>query len=210
MCYLYGWLNMIERNSLFNKVIRTIRKKFFWCLYSRKFAYLSRNSTIIKPDYIDGAKNISINENVLIANRAWLKAFDDGQITIEKNCYLGRNIHLIALGNILIEESVLIADNVYISDNIHEYKDVDKPIIEQDIVRKGEVKISRGAWIGENVCIIGAHIGENSIVSANSVVLNHVPDYTVVAGNPAKIIKTYCTSTKQWLKYNEKNPSDQH
>jgi acetyltransferase-like isoleucine patch superfamily enzyme len=79
---------------------------------------------------------------------------------------------------------------VFISDNDHSYSDLDLPIIQQPIKFKKNVSIGSGSWIGENVCIIGASIGRNCVIGANSVVTKDVPDFSVVAGNPAKVIKT--------------------
>lgn len=196
---------MIEKNSFLNKIFRQVKKNMFYFLNFRKFKKLSYQSTIVSPDCIDGAKNISIGKSVYINNRSWIKAFKFATVNIKDNVYIGRNLHLIAMSNILISENVLIADNVYISDNIHEYKDVSLPIRNQGVIFKGAVEISNSAWLGENSCIIGCKIGKHSIVSANSVVLSDVPDYSIVAGSPAKIIKYYDENKKEWLKYNEVN-----
>ena len=53
------------------------------------------------------------------------------------------------------------------------------------------VEIGDGTWIGENVCIIGASIGKQCVIGANSVVLKDIPDYCVAVGLPAKVIKKY-------------------
>ena len=46
-------------------------------------------------------------------------------------------------------------------------------------------------WIGENVCILSnVTIGRNSIIGANSVVTNNIPPYSIVGGNPARVIRT--------------------
>ena len=65
-----------------------------------------------------------------------------------------------------------------------------------------EVLIGEGSWIGENVCIIGAFVGKNSIVGANSVVTNNIPDYCVAVGAPARVIKRYDHKDNQWVKNN--------
>ena len=62
------------------------------------------------------------------------------------------------------------------------------------------ITISDGAWLGENVCIIGANIGKNVVVGANSVVTHDIPDYCVAVGSPAYIIKRYDFERKEWRK----------
>ncbi|MBK9485746.1 MAG: hypothetical protein IPO01_11240 [Chitinophagaceae bacterium] len=92
------------------------------------------------------------------------------------------------------------ADKVYISDNLHSYENVDLPVIDQPIKQTNPVIIADGAWLGENVCVIGASVGKNSVVGANSIVNKDIPDYCVAIGSPAVIIKRYNATTKQWQK----------
>ncbi|MFD0830617.1 acyltransferase [Mucilaginibacter boryungensis] len=60
-----------------------------------------------------------------------------------------------------------------------------------DVVKTKPIKICSDAWIGMNCIILkGVTIGEGAIVAAGSVVTKDVPAWTVVAGNPAKVVKT--------------------
>lgn len=95
------------------------------------------------------------------------------------------------------------ADKVYIADNLHQFENVNLPVIEQPIKQTAEVFIGDGAWLGENVCVIGASVGKQAVVGANSVVMKDIPEYCVAVGAPAKIIKRYSFDKKEWLKTNE-------
>ena len=95
---------------------------------------------------------------------------------------------------------MLTADKVYISDNVHDYHNIEIPVKEQPIVQKKEVCIGEGAWLGENVCVIGASVGKHSVVGANSVVTKDIPDYCVAVGIPARVIKKYDFDKKEWIK----------
>ena len=86
--------------------------------------------------------------------------------------------------------------------DIHGYEDITKPIKKQPIIQKKEVIVGDNSWIGENVCIIGAKVGKHCIVGANSVVTRDVPDYSVVVGSPARIIKRYDFEKQEWRKTN--------
>jgi acetyltransferase-like isoleucine patch superfamily enzyme len=152
---------------------------------------------------IEGAENISIGKNVLIQQNTRLAALpltnaEICQLIIDDGVYIGYFNHIFATKSIVIEKNVLIADRVYISDNIHDYTNPSVPIKDQKIIQKKEVVIGSGCWIGENVSIIGSSVGKNSVVGANSVVLKDIPDYSVVAGVPAKIIKCYNFKTSKW------------
>lgn len=172
-----------------------------------KFYHLGKAKVYINT-IIANPKQISIGDYTIIRDGSWLLAIESSntssvKIDIGKNIYFGRYLHLTALNSVIIKDNVLIADRVYISDNNHGYRNVNIPIKDQEVTFKGPVVINEGAWVGENVCIIGASIGQNSIVGANSVVLKDVPDHAIVVGNPAKIVKRYSFEKGAWLKTNE-------
>jgi len=93
-------------------------------------------------------------------------------------------------GEIHIGDNVMIGSGAHIYVRNHRFDHVNTPIIDQGYYPSKSVTIHNGAWIGANVIILpGVTIGENSVVGAGSVVTKNVPSQTVVAGNPAKIIK---------------------
>lgn len=159
---------------------------------------------IINPA-ITGHKRIFIGSNVYINDKAWLACEAltgdaNAKLSIGDGTYIGRFSHIYATSKIEIGNKVLMADKVYLSDNLHGYKDVRLPVIDQPIQQTNPVIIADGAWLGENVCVIGARVGRNSVVGANSVVTRDIPDYCVAVGSPAVIIKRYNFDTKQWCK----------
>lgn len=162
-------------------------------------------SYVDKPLRIDGFKNIYIGNNVYIKYKTWLasvpiKSDDVSLLEIGDGSIIGNFNHIYATKEIRIGKYVLIADKVYISDNLHAYESVEIPIMNQPIRQINKVVIGDGTWIGENVCIIGASIGKNCVIGANSVVTKDIPDYCVAVGSPAKIIKYFDLDSKQWIK----------
>ena len=78
---------------------------------------------------------------------------------------------------------------------------IDVPIIQTALEIK-PVKVETGADIGMNATILpGVTIGKHSIVAAGSVVTKSVPPYSIVGGNPARILKQYNPVSKQWEKF---------
>lgn len=110
-----------------------------------------------------------------------------------------------AMGYVKIEDWVEMGPGCFIADYNHAYKDISLPVKLQDnsFIPKenGEpnLTIGEGSWIGAHAVIVGnVKIGKHCIIGANSVVTHDLPDYCVVVGAPAHIIKKYNFSTKQW------------
>jgi len=165
------------------------------------------DSEIMSMLKIDGGKNILLGKKIFIGYKTWLSAIpysglNKCQLIIEDGAVIGHFNHIVATKKILIKKDALLASRVYISDNMHDYSDPNLPIKKQKIIQKDEVVIGEGCWIGENVSIIGASVGKNSVIGANSVVTHSIPDYCVAVGSPAKIIKKYNFVTKVWENVN--------
>lgn len=105
------------------------------------------------------------------------------KIKIGKNVYINGNFLAMARGGITIEDDVQIAANVQLVTNNHDPYD-------RAVLTCKPIYIKKGAWIGAGATVLpGISIGRYAIVGASSVVTTDVPDYAVVAGNPAKIIR---------------------
>lgn len=171
----------------------------------RGMGSLSPSAVVQRLLRVDGAANIHIGAGAIVQRGSWLAAVP---LTGAKQCRLeigagaviGHFNHIYCTRSITIEENVLTADKVYISDCAHSYADVDTPIVRQPVVQLCDVVIGRGAWLGENVCVIGASVGRGSVIGANSVVTKDIPDYCVAVGAPARVIKRYNPDTRQWEK----------
>ena len=188
--------------ELIQTINNKIYKLFFLIFYSKSFNKFGSNSTLRFPFEINGAKFISIGNKVHIQINAWFLALKNKNVMpsliIEDNVYVGRGFHVVCIKDIKIQENVLISDNVYISDNLHEYKNINIPIKEQEVIFKNNVIIGENTWLGENVCVIGAQVGRHCVIGANSVVLSDIPDYSVAVGSPAKVVKQFNQKTNKW------------
>lgn len=93
--------------------------------------------------------------------------------------------------SIIIEDDVLIGSGVHIYVENHRYSHANELIINQGHEQAKQVRIKNGCWIGANVIILpGVTIGDHSVVGAGSVVTRSIPSRVVVAGCPARIVKT--------------------
>jgi carbonic anhydrase/acetyltransferase-like protein (isoleucine patch superfamily) len=120
-------------------------------------------------------------------------------LTIADGAYLGHANRITAVGEVVIGEEAMLADRVYVSDTNHVYEDVTVPIKRQGLRDGRRVEIGRGAWIGIGAVIVGnVRVGDGAVVGANAVVTQDVPDFTVVAGNPAQVVRRHDGEGWRW------------
>lgn len=104
------------------------------------------------------------------------------------------------IGPVEIGDNVNMAQNIVVSGLNHGYEDITKPPREQKC-STAKIIVEDDCWIGANAVITsGVRIGKHSVVAAGSVVTKSCPPYSVVAGNPAKIIKMYDAELKCWVR----------
>ena len=109
-------------------------------------------------------------------------------------------ISSVVIGPVSIGQHVIIAQHVVISGLNHSYEAIDIPIRLQPVTSR-PVVLDDECWIGANAVITaGVRVGKHSIVAAGSIVTKDVPPYSVVAGNPARVIKYYDEACKTWVK----------
>ena len=110
------------------------------------------------------------------------------KLSIGNNSGIGINakIH----GECKIGDDVMMGPNCTIYTRNHQFNNLDVPMNRQGFTKDKKVIIGNDVWIGGNVIILpGVSIGDHSIVGAGSVVTKNVQEWSIVAGNPAKIIK---------------------
>lgn len=112
-------------------------------------------------------------------------------ILIGDGVVIGRDSHVVALAPIVFGDKVYCGPNVYITSTNHAYHDVTRAIGEQ-WPSSAPVEIGSGSWLGVNSVILpGARLGRNVVVAAGAVVRGEIPDFAVVAGAPARIVRRW-------------------
>lgn len=177
--------------------------KCFWALrgiiYKLSFGRFGNLSYIGKPISIIGRRRIYIGNRVRIYPGVRMETANGGSITIEENTSIGQNFHITSDGeNLIVGKNTTISANVFITNLDHDYKDINTHILQQR-------RIVHTTTIGEN-CFIGfgaaiqagTKLGKHCVVGTNAVVRGEFPDYCVIAGVPARIIKKYNFVTGEW------------
>ncbi len=176
----------------------------YW-YYKLIFGKLGRKcvikSTGLRLEY---PSNIFLGSKVFVGAYSWLAAtphiISNPKLILSDGVSLGRYNQIYSTTSITIEENVLTADRVFISDSAHNSQNINLAIMFQNITSKGGITIGAGTWIGINACIIGASVGKNCVIGANSVITKNIPDYCIVGGNPAIIIKRFDLDSRMWLR----------
>lgn len=153
--------------------------------------------------YIDarGAQcNITVGADCLLQGLV-VTENDTSEIRIGNNVFIGANTVIDCALQVVIEDDVLLSYECLLLDSNNHSNDArtrrtDLPDVKYgrpynwEAVPSKPIRICRGAWIGARSIILkGVTVGEGAIVGAGSVVTKDVPPYTVVAGNPARVVK---------------------
>lgn len=168
----------------------------------KHFKTVGKNFYMGFPYYsICGLKYISIGNDCGIGKYCFLGAFDhyekdtfNPEIKIGNNFSMLFNCQITAINKIVIGDNVLIGSRVYITDHFHgniTKEEINIPPVKRSLFSKGPVVVGNNVWIGSGVAILpNVTIGDNCIIGANSVVTKSFDKNSVIAGNPARLIRT--------------------
>ena len=140
----------------------------------------------------------------IIRRKARLDIIPSKKITLGKKSVIEDYTHVTSrvklVGPVTLGNYVTIGSGAQITGLTHNYLDVTRPIAKQGVTPNRTV-VEDDVWIGGNSCINqGITIGTHSIIASGSVVTKNVPPYSVVGGNPARILRQYDFEKQEWTK----------
>ena len=145
------------------------------------------------------AREIRLGNNVYLGPGVWIDVAADSpdrepKVILGNGCSIGRRSTISARNQVILEEDVLLAPSVLVTD--HEFSKVESS--------GGRIFIGRNCWLGIGAVVAcgsgDLNLGRNSVVAANAVVTQSFPPFSVLAGNPAKVVKTYDPQSETWVK----------
>jgi acetyltransferase-like isoleucine patch superfamily enzyme len=132
-------------------------------------------------------RRIVVGERTSIGRHAELHP-QSGFINIGSDCSVHNFVMMYGAGGITVHDDCRIATGVVIVAFNHQFADITRPIRTQSITTRGVV-VEPDVWIGARAILLdGVTVGRGSVVGAGSVVTRDVPEYSIVAGNPARVI----------------------
>ena len=192
------------------KILRKIINKIKNLTNKLRFKSFGSNSLVLSPTcLICNKRNIVIGKNTLIGKFARIEPVInysgikyDPLIEIGSNVCINQNFHCTCAKSIKIGNGTSITANCGVFDIIHPYEDVSiNPRFAKIDIEP--VIIGENCLIGMNSVILpGTQLGNHCVIGANSVLKGIYPDYCVIVGSPAYIVKRYNPQTSCWEKTN--------
>ena len=131
-------------------------------------------------------KRLRLNNTIELRQKVFIYGYD--KLVIGDYVYLGAGLSIHAQGGVTIGRGTIFGPNVTIYSANHRFREADAIPFDEGVINK-EVKIGENCWIGGNVIIVpGTEIGEGCIVGAGAVVSGVIEKYSIVVGNPCKVV----------------------
>jgi len=184
-----------------------------WCR-PRGMRVIGAGSYLERPWKIEHPALVEVGSNSVIRAHAWLSAIPSSagrqynpKLRIGSNVYIGHHAVITCIDQVEIGDGCVLSEQVYIADSFHGLDPQDGPIMKRTLGSNGPVKLGRGTFLGLRASVLsGVTLGEHCIVGAHSVVTKSFPAYTMVAGIPARPIKTYNHERREWIKVQQDSP----
>ena len=174
---------------------------------AHRLAALGRDSVIVPPATILAPHRIVIGDRVLVFERATFSLVEEyngrrysPHLRIGDRTVICHTAWFSCVGEVEIGDDVLIGHNVLIADSFHEYADRSRPISAQPMATPRSVRIGAGSVIGPGAAILsGTTLGAGTYVAAGAVVAGEYAAHSVLAGNPAEVIRSWDEAQNRFL-----------
>lgn len=152
-----------------------------------------------------GAENVLIGRNSYISQNSWInvnhRVGNEVSIDIGNNNWIGRDNFFSSGKSIKFSDYCLTAIGCKFISSSHVIDDPMQPYLTTGTTSDQSIRIGANCFFGAGVTVLGdIDIGHGSVIAANAFVLSNVPPFSVVVGNPARVIKRYSFSKHAWCK----------
>lgn len=196
-----AWLTVTLVPRGFVRMVVAMARRIHQQYVEIGFRRIGPGGIIQFPATIVGAENICVGRGFYAGRGLRLEAFSEHNgVRFTPNIEIGDGVrfsdgcHIGCVNEVNIGDGVLFAGHVFVSDHSHgtlSPQDLSTPPNKRRLVSRGPVVIEDNVWVGEGAVVLaGVTIGEGAVVGAHSVVTRDVPRRCVVAGAPARLLRT--------------------
>ena len=133
---------------------------------------------------------LEVGAGVLLEPGVWITAPGRARVRIGAGTFLNLGVMIAAQDLVEIGAHCMLANGCFVSDASHRYDDPDMPVTWQGFQSDGPTRIGDNCWLGAHVVVTsGVSIGERCVIGAGSVVTSDIPDHSIAAGAPARVIR---------------------
>lgn len=198
LVYMVGKVvDLFDRTRIYYNRVKT----------NKELQALGEGSVVKYPNHIGHGDLVSIGANTVILEYSRIQVFPEltnvqGSITIGNHCYFGYRNCLLAGADIVIgDNNVFANDFCIVTYNHGTDPESEIPYMDQKLDKAAPVTIGNGNWFGNGSMVMpGVTVGDKCVIGAGSIVTKDIPSYSMVAGNPARVIKQYDFDSKEWRK----------
>lgn len=185
---LHEWISLVA------SIPSLLKSKFY---YPAIFAEFGSHSILAKPTLLVLPRHIHIGDNVVIRPGVRLEIVRDAtgkspMLCIGNNTGIEQNVHIVCHHRVVIGNDVSITANCAIVDTTHPFDDIRSSVKVGSLIKNDDafVEIGDGTFLGfGSIVLPNVRIGKGCVIGANSVVTRDIPDYSVAAGAPARILR---------------------
>lgn len=164
---------------------------------------IGRHSYVHPTAQIIGRANVLIDDNSCIGERTWInvnnRSSSDVAVYIGANCFIGRENFFSSGREIRLGDYCLTTIRCKFICSTHVIDDPTVPYIASGTTSHESIKVGINCFFGADSTVLGnVTIGHGSVIGAGSMVMIDIPAFSLVVGNPAKIVKRYSFSRKAW------------
>lgn len=194
-----GFVENFGKAPLSDKILRVHhlwRRLMTSSVLKLVFKSIGAGTVIFKPAFVSGGDCISIGRNSMIRYGARLEVVRHGQawtpeLRIGSDVNIEQNVHIVCHDRVLIGDRVSITGHCAIVDVTHPYGGAAAGQKIGALVdgARSFVEIGEGTFVGFGAAILpNVKIGRDCVIGAGAVVVNDVPDFSIVAGVPARVV----------------------